>query len=148
MNRFLLTALVTGVALGGVAHQPDRARVVLISVDGLWARDLQRAESTGVRLPVLDSLRRAGALAAGVVGSLPSVTYPSHTTIVTGVRPARHGIYANHVFGPPTDTSRLDLWYWEADLVRVPTLFDVARAAGLKTAAVGWPATAEDAAVT
>jgi predicted AlkP superfamily pyrophosphatase or phosphodiesterase len=157
MTRSLLTALVAAAALGGGggggggdggAHQARRPRVALISVDGLWARDLQRAESAGVRLPVLDSLRRAGALAAGVVGSLPSVTYPSHTTIVTGVRPARHGIYSNHIFAPPTDTSRLDFWYWEADLIRVPTLFDVARAAGLSTAAVGWPATAEDAAVT
>lgn len=142
----LLVALLP-VALGCAARAP-RTRVVLVSVDGLWARDLQRAESAGVRLPVLDSLRRVGTLAAGVIGSFPSVTYPSHTTIITGVPPARHGIYSNRVFTPPTDTSRLEIWYWEADSIRVPTLFDAARAAGLKTAAVGWPVTGDDTTVT
>ena len=134
-------------ALGCAARAP-RPRVVLVSVDGLWARDLQRAESAGVRLGVLDSLRRAGALSAGVIGSFPSVTYPSHTTIITGVPPARHGIYSNRVFSPPTDTSRLEIWYWDADAIRVPTLFDAAHAAGLKTATVGWPVTAGDTSIT
>jgi predicted AlkP superfamily pyrophosphatase or phosphodiesterase len=142
----LLVALLP-VALGCAARAP-RPRVVLVSVDGLWARDLQRAESAGVRLPVLDSLRRVGTLAAGVIGSFPSATYPSHTTIITGAPPARHGIYSNRVFTPPTDTSRLEIWYWEADSIRVPTLFDAAHAAGLTTAAVGWPVTGEDTTVT
>src|SRR3972149_4786649 len=100
-------ALVLLIALSGAACATGRAarpRVVLLSVDGLWARDLERAESAGVRLPVLDSLRRAGALAAGVVGSVPSVTFPSHTTMITGVRPARHGIYSNQRPWFPTDT--------------------------------------------
>lgn len=142
-------ALVLLIALTGAAcAAATRPRVVLVSVDGLWARDLQRAESAGVRLPVLDSLRRAGALAAGVVGSFPSVTNPSHATIITGVPPARHGIYSNRVFSPPTDTSRLEIWYWEADSIHVPTLFDAAHAAGLKTAAVGWPVTADDTTIT
>ena len=144
----LLTALALAPIALGCAGRAPRPRVVLVSVDGLWARDLQRAESAGVPLPVLDSLRRVGALAAGVIGSFPSVTYPSHTTIVTGVPPARHGIYSNRVFSPPTDTSRLEIWYWEAGLLGAPTLFDAAHAAGMKTAAVSWPVTADDTTIT
>lgn len=140
-HTLLLLAALAPCALGCAARAP-RPRVVLISVDGLWARDLPRAESAGVRLPVLDSLRREGALAAGVIGSFPSVTYPSHTTMVTGAPPARHGIYSNRRFLPPTDTTSVELWYWEADSVRVPGLFEEARAKGLKTAAVYWPVTA------
>ncbi|HEV8266182.1 MAG TPA: ectonucleotide pyrophosphatase/phosphodiesterase [Gemmatimonadales bacterium] len=144
MNRTLLAVLVAlaAAAAGAGARAAPRPRVVLISVDGLWARDLQRAESLGVRLPVLDSLRREGAFAAGVIGSFPSVTYPSHTTMVTGVPPARHGVYSNGRFFPPTDTTRIARSYWEAEWVRVPGLFEAARAAGLKTAAVNWPVTA------
>lgn len=138
---FVFAALVAVAAFGRV-RQPPRPRVVLISVDGLWARDLQRAESAGVRLPVLDSLRRAGALADGVIGSFPSVTYPTHTTMVTGVPPARHGVYSNGRFFPPSDKASVALSYWEADWVRVPGLFEAARAAGLKTAAINWPVTA------
>jgi hypothetical protein len=126
------------------APGPLRPRVVLISVDGLWAGDLRRADSAGVRLPVFDSLRRAGALADGVTGSFPSVTFPSHTTIVTGVPPGRHGVFSNSIFVPPT--GRREYWpaYLEHSEIRVPTLFDAAHAAGLEVAAVFWPVTAHD----
>jgi predicted AlkP superfamily pyrophosphatase or phosphodiesterase len=137
-----LAALAVLILVGASAPWVPGPRVLLVSVDGMWARDLQRAESAGVRLPVIDSLRREGAFAAGVIGSFPSVTYPSHTTMVTGVPPARHGVYSNGRFVPPTDTTKVAVSYWEADWVRVPGLFEAARAAGLKTAAVNWPVTA------
>jgi predicted AlkP superfamily pyrophosphatase or phosphodiesterase len=122
--------------------------VVLISVDGLWPGDLARAESLGVRLPVLDSLARAGAFATGVIGSVPSVTFPSHTTMVTGVRPARHGVYSNQRPWFPTDTGPdARAWYWEANRVRVAGVFEAARAAGKRTAAVYWPVTAHHPAI-
>ena len=142
IDRVLLTVLLL-LHVAGCAQRPAAPRVVLISVDGLWPGDLARAESLGVRLPVLDSLARAGAFAAGVIGSVPSVTFPSHTTMVTGVRPARHGIYSNQRPWFPTDTGPdARAWYWEANRVRVPGLFEAARAAGNRTAAVYWPATA------
>lgn len=147
VRRLLVAALLIPAA--SFAPPASVSRVVLISVDGLWSGDLARAESLGLRLPVLDSLARAGALAAGVIGSVPSVTYPSHTTMITGVRPARHGIYANRRPWMPTDTGPAgEAWYWEADLIRVPTLFDAARAAGKRTAAVYWPVTADDPSIT
>ena len=40
-------------------------------------------------------MAREGAHANGVRGVFPSVTYPSHTTLVTGARPANHGILFN-----------------------------------------------------
>lgn len=128
------------------ACQPS-PRVVLISIDGLWAGDLTRFDSAGAETPVLDSLRAAGALAEGVIGTFPSVTYPSHTTMITGVRAAQHGIYSNRRPHDPTDTLHAADWYWEASRVQVPTLLDVARAAGLQVAAVYWPATADDSSV-
>lgn len=138
----MLAALAALSLVGASAPRAPRPRVILVSVDGLWARDLQRAESAGVRLPVLDSLRRAGALAAGVIGSLPSVTYPSHTTMITGLPPARHGVYANRIFTPPPDSGERS--YAQRAEIRVPTVFDAAHAAGLKVAAVFWPVSAND----
>lgn len=136
---FLVLVLIQGCAAGA-----SRARVILVSIDGLWARDLQRAESAGVRLPTFDSLRRAGELAAGVIGSFPSVTYPSHTTMITGVPPARHGIYANGIFVDPSVRREFSPSYWERSEIRVPTIFDAASQAGLKVAAVFWPVSAHD----
>jgi hypothetical protein len=145
MRRFLLLA---ALPLGlGCATTTSRARVVLISVDGLWARDLQRAESAGVRLPTLDSLRQVGELAAGVIGSFPSVTFPSHTTMITGVPPARHGVYGNGIFTDPSVRREFSPSYLESSEIRVSTIFDAARAAGLSVAAVFWPVTAHDSSI-
>jgi hypothetical protein len=144
MKRTLLWFALAALTAGCAARAP-RPRVVLISVDGLWARDLWRAESAGVRLPTFDSLRQAGAFGAGVLGSFPSVTYPSHTTMITGVPPARHGVYANRIFTAPTDT--IERTYAERREIQVPTIFDAAHAAGLKVGAIFWPVTAHDSSI-
>ena len=115
---------------------PSRAEhVVLLSIDGLRP---EMYLDTSWPAPVLQQMAREGAHAGKVFGVFPSVTYPTHTTIVTGALPARHGIYYNSPFELGGESGR---WYWEASSIRVPTLWTAARAAGLKTAAVSWPVT-------
>lgn len=65
--------------------------VVLISIDGLLPEYYLRPQDFGLSLPNLLSLRDAGSFAETVVGQYPSVTYPSHTSMVTGMRPAQIG---------------------------------------------------------
>jgi predicted AlkP superfamily pyrophosphatase or phosphodiesterase len=67
------------------------------------------------------------------------VTYPSHTTIVTGVSPARHGILANRPFDPVAPNPGP---FWYAEDIKAKTLWDAAAEAGLTTASVDWPVTA------
>jgi predicted AlkP superfamily pyrophosphatase or phosphodiesterase len=67
------------------------------------------------------------------------VTYPSDTTLVTGVAPAQHGIFANMEFDPEQHFK--EAWFWYADQIRAPTLWRAAHTAHLKTASVGWPVT-------
>jgi arylsulfatase A-like enzyme len=74
-----------------------------------------------------------------VIGVWPSVTYPSHATLVTGVSPERHGILYNKPFDPLGRAD--DGTYWFAEDLRVPTLWDVAEQSGLRTASVDWPVT-------
>lgn len=129
-----LAALIAGVLLG----VPARAAgpLVLVSIDGLRATELRDAERKGLKLPVLRRLHREGA-SATVRGVLPTLTYPSHTTMITGVAPGRHGVLNNQTFDPTLKNQQG--WYWYAEDVRVPTLWDAARAAGLSTANVHWP---------
>lgn len=119
----------------GAPAAADR-HILVISVDGMGA-SWYAAPPAGVTTPNLTRLKTEGSFAEAVEGVYPTVTYPSHTTLVTGRMPAEHGVYSNlssRVAGEnPRD------WYWFAKVIKVPTLWDEARKAKLTTASVFWP---------
>src|SRR6266404_7117167 len=131
MNKtlFLLLIVLTSAAHG--ALQPAHP-VVLISIDGLRPDFVLEADHYDLKIPNLRHLLQQGSYASGVHGVLPTVTYPSHTTLVTGVSPERHGIEANTTFDPLN--RNFEGWYWYAEDIKVPTLWDVASDAGLSVA--------------
>ncbi|HET7341960.1 MAG TPA: alkaline phosphatase family protein, partial [Methylomirabilota bacterium] len=134
----LLLAASCALSIGAAAAAPAPPPLLLIvSVDGLRPDHVSGADARGVTLPALRRLVAEGAFAEGVQGVVPTTTYPSHTTLLTGVWPARHGIFANTLFDP----QRLGevAWYWYAEDIRVPTLWDAAARAGWKTASLNWP---------
>ncbi len=114
-----------------------QSALLLISLDGMRPDYVLMADEHGLKIPNLRRLSAQGAHASGVRGVLPTVTYPSHTTILTGVWPARHGIFSNVVTDPMG--KNLDGWYWYAEDIRVPTLWDAASKAGMKVGSVSWP---------
>lgn len=134
-------ALAAAVAAAGfaAASEPtptiDRPadHVVLISVDGLRPEFYLQTQWPA---PMIQQMSREGAHARGAVSVYPSVTYPSHTTIITGALPIRHGVYYNSPFEPGGATGR---WYWEAEAIQLPTLWDLVRGAGLESASLSWP---------
>jgi predicted AlkP superfamily pyrophosphatase or phosphodiesterase len=113
------------------------ASVLMISVDGLKPEYVLEADARGLKIPFLRNLLRDGVHARGVAGVWPTVTYPSHTTLLTGSSPAEHGIYNNLEFDPKHKFA--ESWFWYAQQIRVPTLWQAAHEAGLSTASVGWP---------
>jgi predicted AlkP superfamily pyrophosphatase or phosphodiesterase len=115
------------------------APVVMISVDGMKPEYVLEAEKRGLKIPFLRRLAAKGTYAEGVIGVWPTVTYPSHTTLVTGVSPAEHGIIANLEFDPEHHFA--ESWFWYASQIRVPTLWQAAHQAGMVTASIAWPAT-------
>jgi predicted AlkP superfamily pyrophosphatase or phosphodiesterase len=140
----LLAGLTPGLAPSvGVSSQPfpvpaaKARRAVIISLDGLDVRYLQKSDEYGLKIPTLRRLMKDGVMAQ-VVGVYPSVTYPSHTTIATGATPLRHGIYGNEIFEPPDET-QTGKWYWYARDIRTETLWQAAARSGLKTAMISWP---------
>jgi predicted AlkP superfamily pyrophosphatase or phosphodiesterase len=114
--------------------------VIMISIDGLVPDYYTAPERVGLRAPNLALMKSGGAYAEGVEGVYPTVTYPSHTTLVTGLRPAAHGIVQNRIFEAPTEP-QTRAWYWYAKALKAETLWTVAKKAGMVTAAVGWPVT-------
>ncbi|HEY6189688.1 MAG TPA: ectonucleotide pyrophosphatase/phosphodiesterase [Pyrinomonadaceae bacterium] len=116
----------------------EAKRALVISIDGLDARYLQRADEYGLSIPTLRSLMARGATSLEVVAVYPSVTYPVHTTIATGALPARHGIVGNELFLPP-GAPQCGEWHWFARDIKAETLWDAAARSGLSTGIVSWP---------
>jgi len=133
LRRFLLVVFISILSLA-VAHA---APVLMISIDGLKPEYITQADAHGMKLPYLRTLIANGTYADGVIGIWPTITYPSHTTLVTGVWPAEHGITNNVAFDPYQRFG--GAWNWYASAIRVPTLWQAAHKAGLRTASVGWP---------
>jgi predicted AlkP superfamily pyrophosphatase or phosphodiesterase len=137
---FLWTLLAVSVVAPAIqAQQKAEPLLVLISIDGLRPDYVTAADEHGAKVPNLRRFMKEGAYAEGVTGVVPTVTYPSHTTLVTGVWPVKHGIWANTTFDP--QQKNYQGWYWYAEDIRVPTLWDAAAAAGRRTASLQWPAT-------
>jgi hypothetical protein len=122
----ILTLLVAGSVF---AAQP----LVVISVDGLDNRYLAQADRMGLKIPTLRRLMREGQYSKGVIGVVPTITWPSHTTILTGVDPVVHGILGN--WRPPGET------YLDYAQIKSPNLIGAAHQAGLTVAAITWPVT-------
>ncbi len=119
--------------------------VVLVSLDGLAA---YLYDDPNASLPTVRKMAKEGAIVSGGMKvSNPSVTWPNHTTLITGVRPEKHGVLANGVLvrsGPGVPV-RIDGARDHAELVRVRSIVDVAHELGLRTAEINWPCTRRSA---
>jgi predicted AlkP superfamily pyrophosphatase or phosphodiesterase len=99
--------------------------MVLISIDGLIPDYVLNAGKYQLAIPNFRRLLAEGSYATRVKGVIPTTTYPSHATLVTGVPPATHGIVNNEFFDP--FKKHEGAWYWYARDIKVPTLWEIAR---------------------
>src|SRR5690606_13581381 len=77
-------------------RQPaSAAPVLLVSIDGFRPDYLERGLT-----PHLDELAERGVRAEALIPSFPTKTFPNHYTMVTGLRPDRHGLVANNMWDP------------------------------------------------
>lgn len=139
---FIAALLAMLCATLALVAQPRRAvagnHVVIITLDGFpgWALD-----DPYLPVPTLRRLAARGALAGGMRPVNPSVTWPNHTAIVTGVAPAKHRVLFNGTLvrdsGVPP---RVEPWRDKKEMVHAPTLYDVVHDKGMTTAQVDWVA--------
>lgn len=136
----LLTLIVNAAEIAAAEPGKDRC-VILVSVDGLADFYLDDPKSD---LPTLRRLAKEGARAKGLECSFPTVTWPNHTTLVTGVPPAKHGVLGNNYLDRKAAAPIAlipDPLFDKDQIVKVPTVYDAAHKAGLVTAGIVWPAT-------
>ena len=135
MTVLRVTFLAVGlVALPAVAQA---APGLMISIDGLRPGDVLEADARGFSAPALRKLMAEGVYASGVRNALPTVTFPNHTTLITGVWPAKHGIANNPTFDPLQ--KNMGGWYWYTQDIKVGTLWDAVHKSGGKVASLSWP---------
>jgi predicted AlkP superfamily pyrophosphatase or phosphodiesterase len=127
-------------AAAAEAQTPAKDRhVVMVSIDGFAAYAFR---DPSVPLPNLRKLAREGASADAMEPVNPTVTWPNHTSIVTGVTPARHSVLYNGwaVRGAEGQPLKVEPHVDKTQLVQGVTLYDLAHDAGLTTAEVDWVA--------
>ena len=102
------------------AAKPSDHTVLIFSIDGLRPDVCLRADT-----PSIHALMQDGAFTFWSQTTAVSITLPSHTSMLTGVTPARHEIVWN-----------ADLPFSSPVWPKAPTLFEVAKHAGYTTAMV------------
>lgn len=108
--------------------------LLVVSLDAVSSKDLTLLKT----LPNFSKFLSQGALIERVHSISPTLTYPAHTTIVTGNYPIHHGIINNTLLEPSHSNPN---WYWYAKAIKTPTLFDLAHEKGLTTCSILWPVT-------
>lgn len=113
--------------------------VVLITMDGFPARALKDPR---LPMPTLRRLEADGAHAEAMRPINPTVTWPNHTALITGVGANEHHVMANGLITFPADGSapKVKPWVPKDDLVHAQTLYDAAAAKGMTTGQVDWVA--------
>ncbi len=118
-------------------------RVVLVTLAGLEAGDFLAptgfvaGPADAVRMPNLAALAAEGSFGVAARPPTPGSAYASHATLVTGLRPDRHGIPADEgLLAADGDRSRP---YFDSRLLKATTLWDAALGRGVL--ALGWPTT-------
>ena len=117
-------------------------KLVLVSVDSLQSGDLKAF----LNLPYMASVASEISVVKNVREIYPTLTYPIHNTMITGVYPATHGITHNQRLSIQPENPDFNImgsnWYWEKSNLKVPTLVDAVIEAGGTAATVLWPTTA------
>src|SRR5438105_3711658 len=140
--RLTLPLILSCCLVPGQAQTPlpaNQRTLIVISLDGFPAYAL---EDPKLPIPTLRRLMREGSSARRMTPLNPTVTWPNHTGMVTGVHAAEHGLLVNGSLvrtdsWPPI---KIDASIDKPSMVRVPTLYDLAQHAGLTTAEIDWVA--------
>lgn len=134
MNLKKATAVLLCSCFIGSVVAADRSKhVILITIDGMRA---EMVTDSTMPSPNLKRMKRDGMFVERIKGITPTATYPSHTTIITGVKPAQHRIYYNSPF---TDNRQEAVSYWYADSIKATTIWESASRNGLTVASLFWP---------
>ncbi len=112
-----------------------KQKLFVLSLDALVREDIEYMMTK----PNFRRIMEKRAEVDKVLSVFPAITYPAHTTLMTGCYPGKHGVYNNVPFKDYDDKKKH--WYRFSKVIRVEDLFTAAKRAGCTTASVYWPIT-------
>ena len=117
-------------------------KLIVLSYDSLQSGDLHKLE----KMPYFSEILKRAAVVSNVREIYPTLTYPIHTTLITGLYPDKHGIPHNQ--RPSINPQDPDFsimgsdWYWQKSSITARTLHDAVFEQDRMAATVCWPVTA------
>ncbi|RFP11393.1 MULTISPECIES: ectonucleotide pyrophosphatase/phosphodiesterase [unclassified Duganella] len=112
---------------------------ILVSIDGMRPDYLERGVT-----PNLNRLAAGGARAVAMRPSFPSITFPNHYTLVTGLRPDHHGVVDNNMddaeipgvrFSMDNPAAVTDRRWWD----QAEPVWVTAELHGIRSGTLFWP---------
>ncbi len=139
----LILCLATSVGIFSQPNSPkskkkENTKLIILSIDGFLGSYFESPEILKI-VPNLKEFSERSAFSYRIKTVNPSVTYPAHTSMITGVDPGIHGIYNNTPLDPFEKND--GGWTWYAEDIKVETLWDLARGANKTVGNVFWPVT-------
>lgn len=110
--------------------------VIIISLDGIYEDDFEKMCNKSA----FKELKSKGAYSKEVTTIYPTLTYPIHTSIITGVYANKHGVIHNNDLQPGVESNKQS-WFWYSNEVKRESLFDLAYERNMKTCSLFWPVT-------
>lgn len=117
-------------------------KLVVLSLDAMFDQDLSLFNENSW----LKTWLSQASVCTQVKTIFPALTYPAHTTLVTGCDPAQHGIGHNQPFQPGKEPN-MRLWHWEHDDIQRETLQQAVHRQGGRVASMLWPITGKTKAI-
>ena len=112
-------------------------KLCVFMLDALCSSDIEKMKE----MPNFSLIFKEGSYVESIEPVYPALTYPCHTSIVTGCYVDRHGIFNNE---KQQRGKRGNLpWFGLKEDIKVPTILDYARDNGLSTCSIFWPVSAK-----
>lgn len=136
LAQALVAVQVMGLLYYHIMEEIAMRKMVVVSLDAMFDQDLAALQEGDF----LHAWMKDAAVCTQVKTVFPALTYPAHTTLVTGCDPCNHGIGQNQPF-QPGKAAQMRAWYWDAADVKRESLFDAVKHAGGRCASILWPVT-------
>ncbi|NUM41217.1 MAG: alkaline phosphatase family protein [Leptospiraceae bacterium] len=140
MSKMFFLLIVVLSSTNSLYPKESKKKLIVLSIDGFPGYYANPDSKFYQYTPNLNKLRGMSNFSNLVTSVYPTMTYPAHTSMITGVDPEVHGIRSNTPFDPYN--KNLGGWMWYHEEIKAKTIFNFIKESQKKSASVYWPVSA------